>query len=76
MKKFYLTIACVVIAISLAQTVLKFQTHGLYINEMKITKYVTRYGGHERSMGFQSELVKISGTLDHPEFSKDTKLPE
>ena len=77
MKKFYLTIACVVIAFSLqAQTVLKFQTHGLVaenINEMKITKYVEPgTEGMNVVWDFRNlELVQdFVGTLDHPEFSK------
>ena len=77
MKKIYLTIACVIIAASLqAQTVLKFQSHGLvadHVNEMKITKYAEPGNeGMNVVWDFRSlELVKdFTGTLDDPAFSK------
>jgi hypothetical protein len=78
MKKIYFTLTCIAIALSLqAQTVIKFQTHGLvanHVNEMKITKY-TEPGIDGRNVVWDFRELELTrdfvGSLDNPSISKE-----
>lgn len=77
MRTLYLSIAWIMIAFSIqAQTVLRFQTHGLvadHINEMKITDYADP-GPQGNNVVWDFRALKLNndfvGTLDSPTFSK------
>lgn len=81
MKKIYLTLTLVAISIAVnAQTVLRYNTHGLvadHVNEMKITTYVDP-GNAGKNVVWDFRELKLSnnfvGTLDHASLSKGAHI--
>jgi len=81
MKKIYLTLTLVAISIVVnAQTVLRYNTHGLvadHVNEMKITTYVDP-GNAGKNVVWDFRELKLSnnfvGTLDHASLSKGAHI--
>lgn len=81
MRKLLLLAATLLIAVSLqAQTVLKYQTHGLvpnHKNEMFITQYAEP-GSEGRNVIWNFSKLELTndfvGTLDRPDFSKGMNL--
>lgn len=81
MRKVYLTFACLALGLSLhAQSVIRFQTHGLvadHKNEMKITKY-TNPGAQGRNVVWDFRALELTkdftGSLDNPSVSKGASI--
>jgi hypothetical protein len=81
MKKIYLTFACIAFSlVAIAQTVLRFETHGLvadHTNEMKITTYVEP-GEDGKNVVWDFRELKLNkdfvGMLDNPNISKGANL--
>lgn len=77
MRKIYFTIACITISLAIqAQSVLRFETHGLvadYKNQMKITKY-TNPGSSGQNVIWDFRTLELTrdftGSLDNPAISK------